>query len=834
MSLLFVLGFILLTWVVVYFTPKLWWWTGAVFLYLLATYYLGYKHLLVWYIFAFLAALIAIFFNLAPLRRILSARIYAFAKTILPHISETEALALNAGGCWFEKEIFQGKPDFNLLHASRKFELTPDEQSFLDNETNQLCAMLDDWEINHANRDLPPDVWQFIRNNGFFGLVIAKEYGGKGFSACAHSEIVLKIATKSTTAAVTVMVPNSLGPGELLHNYGTKAQKEYYLPRLASGVEIPCFALTGPTAGSDATSIPDEGIVCYGMHEGSKVLGIRLQHVDKRYITLAPVATLIGLAFQLQDPDGLLASTGVEGITCALLPRDHLGLEIGNRLLPLNLSFMNGTIRIKETFIPIEWIIGGQEMAGQGWRMLVECLSIGRSISLPACGTANALLSLVTTSAYSLVREQFNLAIGNFEGVGGVLAKMGGLCYLMNATRQYTVTAVDSGIRPSVASAIAKYHLTEMGRVVVNDAMDIHGGRGIIMGPNNYLGDIYQGIPVGITVEGANIMSRNLLIFGQGIMKCHPYLRQEYEAIASEDGLHAFDQAIFAHFGYLAQNKTRAIFQAFTSGWFTQGYPSKFKRYYQQITRMSSAFSYISEAVLFLFGGELKRKERISARMGDVMSYLYMASSTLKYFKDNGERADDEIFVRWSVEHCLLTAQVALCAVLDNLPKASIGKILKFFLFPYGHPFKQPSDKLEHQLSQSLLSDCATRHAMKQMCFVPDDINDPVGRMEIAFQAALVALPAKEKIKHALHNHLLVRPSMDAVSAMDSTTADVISSSALNSTLEAKTAQAAHVAGIISSDELAALNLSQKYTHEVIQVDEFKPDELGTRNNNWK
>ena len=538
----FIMGFLLLTLIVLYNKPRLMVWTLTIFIYLLLTKLLGLNvSTFVFFCVSLTYLGIAVFFNIKPLRYILSRVIYSKAKKIIPGISETEKLALDAGDAWYEKELFLGKPDFNLLHNSRKFTLSAEEKNFLDIETTQLCNMIDEWHITNVEKDLPVALWDFIRDKGFFGLVIKKEYGGKGFSAAAHSEIVMKIATRSVSGAVTVMVPNSLGPGELLYHYGTAQQKEYYLPRLAKGLEIPCFALTGPISGSDATAMPDKGVVCYGEHDGKQVLGIRLSNINKRYITLAPIATLVGLAFKLEDPDSLLAGTGRAGITCVLLPHNHPGLKIGNRLLPLNQVFMNGTVRIEETFIPIDWIIGGQEMAGEGWRMLVECLSIGRSISLPACGTANALFSTVMTSAYATIREQFKTSIGQFEGVEDQLAKMGGVSYMMNATRQFTVGSVDEGIKPAVASAISKYHLTENGRTVMNSAMDVHAGRAIIMGPNNYLASQYQGVPVGITVEGSNIMTRNLLIYGQGMMQCHPYLRDIYESLTNDSQFKKFD-----------------------------------------------------------------------------------------------------------------------------------------------------------------------------------------------------------------------------------------------------------------------------------------------------
>ncbi|MCC2625543.1 MAG: fadE [Burkholderiales bacterium] len=811
---LFILGYLLLTMVTIFFSPRILTWAVAMIVYFALIYFMAdiYVGHFAFYLFLTISIVIAIFFGIRPLRMILTRVIFTKARGVLPSISETEQLALNAGDPWYEQEIFRGEPNFELLHNVKKFELTKQEQSFLDNEVNQLCALLDDWDIVQKSRDLSLKAWEFIREKKFFGLVIAKQYGGLGFSAAAHSQIVMKISTRSPSAAVCVMVPNSLGPGELLFHYGTNEQKEYYLPRLADGREIPCFALTGPTAGSDATSIPDEGIVCQGEYNGQSVLGIRLRNVNKRYITLAPVATLVGLAFQLKDPDGLLKGIGRTGITCALLPHDHPGLEIGNRLYPLKQAFMNGTVRIKEAFIPIDWIIGGQKMAGEGWRMLVECLSIGRSISLPACGTANALFSTVITSAYALVREQFKVSIGSFEGVEEALAQMGGLAYMMNATRQFTVTAVDVGVRPSVASAIAKYHLSENGRVVLNHAMDIHAGRAIIEGPNNYLASAYMAAPVAITVEGANIMTRNLMIFGQGAMRCHPYIRAEYESLSSGN-VKAFDRAMFGHIGYLASNKVRAVFHAFTGGLFATGYKgSKFNRYYKQITRLSAAFAYANDVALVVLGGELKRKERLSARLGDVMSYLYMACASLKYYKDNKEQESHENFVTWVMQHCLFEAQNALIETLDNFTLPAVGKIIKFILFPYGKPYKKPTDKLEFKMADGLLNDSPLREEFKAMCYIPEDYSDVAGRMEVTFRAVLATAPIKSKIRQAVKEKRLTKGNIF------------------------KIAPEALANGIITSDELAQLQQSAKYVNEVIQVDEFGPFELGPKNAHptWK
>ncbi len=736
-------------------------------------------------------------------------RIYKASKKSMPPISVTEQVALDAGDCWYEKEVFQGKPNFNQLHSAKKFELSEEEKDFLNNETERLCSMLDDWQITHVDRDLPVEVWNYIREKGFFGLVIRQEYGGKGFSAAAHSEIVMKIATKSVSAAVTVMVPNSLGPGELLHHYGTKEQKNMFLPRLASGVDIPCFALTGPTAGSDATSLPDKGTVCYGEHQGKKVLGIRLENINKRYITLAPVATLVGLAFQLSDPEGLLKEEGQEGITCALLPHDHPGLEIGNRALPLSQAFMNGTIRAEKMFIPIDWIIGGQKMAGDGWRMLVECLSIGRAISLPACGTANALLSTVITSAYSMVREQFKTPIGYFEGVEEFLGQMGGLAYLADATRQFTVAAVDAGIKPSVASAISKYHLTETGRVVLNHAMDIHGGRGIIMGPNNYLARGYQATPVGITVEGANIMTRNLMIFGQGAMRCHPYIREESESLMNpneKEGYEAFSKLMKKHMGYLTKNILRTFWYGISCGATATGYHSKFNVYYKRITRLSTAYAAINDIALISLGGALKRKERLSSRLGDVMSYLYMACAVLKYYKDQGEKSEDDIFVEWALQHCLYQAQDALVETLRNFPNRMLATSLKFIAFPYGKPYKKPKDILEKKISHALLKDTKTRQRMKAKCYVPEDEKDPVGRVEHAYQMVLKAIPIQQKIKDAIKAKKLEKGPWQSL------------------------IDKARASGVISDEEITLLKEVEKTTNSVIQVDEFGPYVLGPKN----
>ncbi len=800
-----ILLFLILNLGILYFSPRCLLWAGLTLFYLLVCYHMYWMSAGLVFIFAAIIVAVLVINFATPLKLPFLKQLYYFFQSKLPPISNTEAVALNAGDSWFEKEIYNGKPNFEILHNIKPHVLSKEEEEFFNNETEQLCAMVNDWQVSQ-DLDLPEDVWSFLKKSKFFGLVIPKEYGGKGFSAAAHSDIVLKVATRSVSAAVTVMVPNSLGPGELLLHYGTDEQKKYYLPRLADGLEIPCFALTGPYSGSDAVSMSDTGTVCYGEYEGEKILGIKLTNVNKRYITLAPVATLIGLAFKLEDPDNLLQGHGVTGITCVLLKRDLKGLEIGNRLLPMQQAFMNGTVRIKEAFIPLDWIIGGQAMAGQGWRMLVECLSIGRSISLPACGTANSLFNSVTASAYSLIREQFKLSIGNFEGIEEQLANIIGTAYAANSTRQFTVAAVDAGIKPAVASAISKYHLTEMGRDSINRSMDIHAGKAIIMGPNNYIAKGYMGIPVGITVEGANIMTRSLLIFGQGMMHCHPYLRKLYETLSENKGITSikqFDSLLSAIFANLAQNKVRAIFHGLTCGMFAKGYKaSKFNCYYKQITRLSSAFAYVSDVILFILGGELKRKERLSARLGDVISYLYIASATLKQFKDQNQPIDDEIYVEWALKTYLYKAQEALIDVCDNFNIKAIGWIMKKGIFPYGRTFNKPSDKLERKISQAFMHDTSTRHKFKNYCYVTENPEDGVGKLEAAYQAMLSNMDIRKKIHVAVKKKIL--PSVG-----------------LKANLEAAVKK-----NIISESEAISLDKLLQLIDAVIQVDEFTFEEL--------
>jgi len=701
-------------------------------------------------------AVVALFYFLPDLRvDWISRKLYSFMQQVLPPMTETEKTALEAGDVWWEGELFRGKPDWKMLLGFKKPQLTEEEQAFVDNETEELCSMLDDWDIVHKRKDLPPEVWKFIKEKGFLGMIIPKKYGGKGFSALAHSTVVTKLATRSGSAAVTVMVPNSLGPGELLLHYGTQEQKDHYLPRLAEGKEIPCFALTSPVAGSDAGAIPDKGVVCKGEFNGEEVLGIKLDW-NKRYITLAPVATIVGLAFKLYDPDGMLGDEGKTdyGITCALIPADHPGVEIGQRHLPMNLAFMNGTTHGKDVFIPMSMLIGGQEYAGQGWRMLVESLAAGRSISLPAMGTAVAKLSYRMTGAYSLIREQFKTPIGRFEGVEEAMAQIAGLSYRIEASRVMTAGAVDLGVKPSVVSAIAKYHMTEMGRDIMNHSMDIHGGRAIIMGERNYMANGYMSQPIGITVEGANILTRNLMIFGQGAIRCHPYVLREMLAAQmddTEEGVKRFDSLLFRHVGYGVSNFFRTLGLGVTASKIAEKpVAGETGRYYQQLTRMSSALALTSDVAMGMLGGDLKRKERLSARLADVLSHLYLCSTVLKYYEDQERPLADLPYVRWNMEYGLFHIQEAFYEFYENFPNKVVGKFLRFVAFPYGKSYRKPSDSLERDIVKPMMQDCEIRDRITQYSYIGKTADDVTGRVELAFHKVLAADQVRRKLRKAI------------------------------------------------------------------------------------
>lgn len=694
---------------------------------------------------------LAVLFNLPMLRqRLVSQPLLNYVKRVLPPMSDTERAAIDAGTVWWEAELFRGSPDWTKLKRYPEATLTDVEQAFLDGPVETLCSMMDDWQITYELNDLPPEVWQYIKDERFLGMVIPESYGGLGFSAMAHSEVVTKLATRSVTGAVSVMVPNSLGPAELLLHYGTEEQKNHYLPRLAVGEEIPCFALTGPSAGSDAGAMTDFGTVCRGQYQGQEVLGMKLTW-DKRYITLGPVATLLGLAFKVYDPDKLLGSEVDLGITCALIPTDTAGVNIGRRHFPLNQAFMNGPNSGEEVFIPMEWVIGGQAMVGQGWRMLMESLSVGRGISLPSNGVASGKATARFVGAYARVRKQFNLPIGKFEGIEEVLGKMAALTYTMDAGRRLTCAALDQGEKPSVVSAILKYYNTENMRVVLNDGMDIVGGKGICMGPSNFLGRAYQAIPVGITVEGANILTRSLIIFGQGAIRCHPWLMKEITAASLDnrkEALQSFDEALMGHIGYAVQNGARSLFHGLTKGKFADSpIVGKNAKYYRRLARMSAAYSFLADFAMLFLGGALKRKEMLSGRFADALMHMYMASAVLKRFEDTGRPEADQPLLEWSVRHALFQTQVALDQILRNFPNTLVGLLLRGIVFPLGRRYRTPNDKLTQACARILLSESESRDRLTSGVYISDDPVDVTGSVEYAFKCVLAAEGAERKLK---------------------------------------------------------------------------------------
>jgi acyl-CoA dehydrogenase len=754
-----------------------------------------------------LLLLFIVFFGIPLLRRnVISAAALRRLRKVLPQISATEQEAIDAGTVWWDGELFSGDPNWDKLLAYPKAELSVREQSFVDNEVEQLCAMLDDWDITHVRADLPEEVWQFIKDKGFFGMIIPRRYGGLEFSAQAHSAVVSKVASRSGTAAVTVMVPNSLGPAELLLHYGTEEQRDKYLPRLARGLEVPCFALTGPFAGSDAGAIPDHGVICYGEFAGQgNVLGIRLTW-EKRYITLAPAATLLGLAFKLYDPEGLLGGEVNRGITLALIPTDTPGVQIGRRHFPLNSAFLNGPTQGQGVFVPMDFIIGGASRVGQGWRMLMECLAAGRSISLPASSVGGMKLVARTCGAYARVRKQFRLPIGRFEGVEEPLARIGAHTYMVDAARRFTALGVDIGEKPSVISAIVKYHATERCRVVINDAMDVHGGKGISLGPDNYLGRFYQQMPVAITVEGANILTRALMIFGQGAIRSHPYVLKEIAAVNSQDrerALHQFDEALFGHLTFALSNAARSLVFGLTGG---RGIPTpegiETRRYYQQLTRFSAAFALAADVAMAVFGGSLKRREKISARLGDVLSMLYLCSATIKRFQDDGRPPEDLPLLQWGMQDALYKIQTAFDGVIRNFPNKLVRGLLEILIFPVGRRVSPPSDHLGHIVAGLLMQPGACRDRLTWGIYVPDDEQDPVGALEAALSSTLASEPLLERLEAARKAGKL--QTLDEL---------------------LRIAEARDL-GIMTADEALQLERDYALRRKVIMVDDFSAEEL--------
>lgn len=692
--------------------------------------------------------------NVPALRiRLISARAKRALAKLLPPMSSTEREALEAGTAWWDRELFAGKPDWQWFANTELPRLRPDEQAFLDNEVEVLCGMLDEWHIHHERHDLPPEVWQFLRDQGFLGLIIPKEYGGKGFSAFGQSSVMTKLATRSITAAVSAMVPNSLGPGELLMDFGTDEQKRYWLPRLASGEEIPCFGLTGTEAGSDAGAIPDRGVVCYGDYDGQQVLGIRLTFA-KRWITLAPVATVIGLAFKLYDPERLLGGVQEYGISCALVPAKHPGVEIGLRHNP-GAPFMNGPISGTDVFIPVDWLIGGVPMAGKGWRMLMHCLGKGRGISLPAMATASSKVCYRAVGAFARIREQFNTPVGQFEGVQEATAEIAALAYTMEAMRQLVTRGLVDGT-PAVVSAIVKYHSTEMMRTVVDHGMDVLGGRGIQMGPRNPLVLAYQSVPVAITVEGANILTRSLMIFGQGSMRCHPYLFEEFLLLGepdTPDSLRRFDRLLFKHAGYSISRFLRTIVLGWFGRWLAKApsSASTFSRpWYQRIDRFSAILAITADLGLLVMGGKLKQREMLSARLGDVLSQLFIASAVLKYHEHlPADRAND-LHAEYALRRSFIASQRALVAFYDNFPVKWLGSTLKFLAFPLGLPVNHGTDQLVRELGTAIMQPTVVREALSECAYRTNDPNDAQGRLEAALQALITIEEPLRKLRRAV------------------------------------------------------------------------------------
>ncbi len=703
-----------------------------------------------WIIFA----IVALPLNISEFRKqYISLPLLKIFRTIMPQMSQTEQEAIDAGTTWFEAELFRGSPDWKKLHNYETPRLSVDEQSFINGPVEQVCKMMNDWQTTHVDADLSPEVWQFLKDNKFFAMIIKKKYGGLEFCAYAQSRVLQKLSGVSTVLASTVGVPNSLGPGELLQLYGTTEQQDHYLPLLAVGDEIPCFALTSPEAGSDAGAIPDEGIICYGNFEGKEVLGMSLTW-DKRYITLAPIATVLGLAFKLKDPDNLLGDTVDLGITCALIPTNLDGVITGRRHFPLNVPFQNGPTQGNDVFVPLDFIIGGAEMAGQGWRMLVECLSVGRAITLPS-NSAGGIKSLaLATGAYSRIRRQFKIPIGKMEGIEEALARIGGNAYLMDAVTTMSTGAIDLGEKPSVISAIAKYHLTEKMRSCVNDAMDIHGGKGICMGESNYLARGYQGAPIAITVEGANILTRSLIIYGQGAIRCHPYVLAELEAANQTDdaiALKEFDHALFGHIGFAISNVVRSLWFSLTGSRIQRTpFRDKTARYYHLLTRFSSNLAMLSDISMLTLGGDLKRKERISARLGDVLSHLYLSSACLKRYNDEGRQTEDFPLLQWAVEDGLYETQQAIDALISNFPNKMVAIFLRTMIFPLGTWLKKPSDLTEHKVAKILQTPSKTRDRLGRGQYLTREPENILGQLEQTLDDIIACEPIFKKVCNAI------------------------------------------------------------------------------------
>lgn len=753
------------------------------------------------------AAPVLLLLTLTPLRRaVLSRPAMAGFRRIMPKMSPTEQAAVEAGGVWWDAELFAGKPNWKRLLATPAPVLTPEEQSFLDHEAEHLCDLANDWETTSVWQDLSPEAWAYAKDKGFLGMIIPKAYGGLGFSAYAHSQVIQKLSTRCSAAAVSVMVPNSLGPAELLLHYGTEAQKNHYLPRLARGEEIPCFALTNPYAGSDAASITDVGVVCKAMWNGVETLGFRISW-RKRYITLAPVATVLGLAFRAMDPDGLLGGEAEPGITCVLIPRDHPGVEIGRRHWPLNAVFQNGPTTGDDVFVPMDMVIGGREQVGTGWRMLMECLAAGRAISLPSSNVGMSKLAVGMVGAYVAIRRQFNQPIGAFEGVQEALARMAGHLYTTDAVRRLAAAALDQGEKPSVVSAIAKYHVTERARLIINDGMDVVGGKGVCMGPGNFLARAYQQIPVAITVEGANIMTRTLIIYGQGAIRCHPYVLTLMRTAGAGE-LKPFDAALFGYVGFLFRNMARALVFSLTGGLLIAApgeAAPQLRRYYKAATRLSTLLALASDLSMATVGGALKRKGAMTGRMGDILSQLFILSSVLKRFEDEGRPSEDLPFVHWAAQDALARAGTAWRDLLANHPNRGAALFLKLVGAPFGLKASGPDDACAAAVAGLIQQHGPARDRLVAGSWTARIEVDPIAATLVAFDLYPQVEAIERRLKDAIRAGRIARAPQ-------------------NLTLLNAWAAKAEGLGLINAEEHAAIARFAVYADQAIQVDDFPAD----------
>tara|TARA_B100001750_G_scaffold35912_1_gene25577 strand:+ start:1211 stop:3643 length:2433 start_codon:yes stop_codon:yes gene_type:complete len=760
----------------------------------------GFYLVLLWVSFGLLVSL-----NIPEIRRnYYSAKILKLYRALLPKISKTEQEAIDSGSIWWDAELFTGNPNWEVLRSNPKPHLTSEEQAFLDGPVNKVCEMIDEWKVIHKDYDLPEEVYDFVKKEGFLSLIIPKKYGGLEFSPLGVASVMAKIGSRSPTLSSIAGVPNSLGPAELLMHYGTEKQREEYLPKLASGELIPCFALTGPYAGSDATSIPDTGVVSKGIFEGEEIIGIKL-NFNKRYITLAPIATLIGLAFKLSDPDHLIGETKDYGITCALLPSDLDGLETGRRHIPIGIPFMNGTIIGNDVFIPLDFIIGGIDQAGGGWKMLTDCLSAGRAISLPSGAMSGAKSAVAVTGPYARVREQFGMPIAEFEGILEPLGRIAGRAYIINSSLTTTAMAIGAGQKPSVISAIMKYHTTELARLIGIDAMDIHGGKAVMLGPKNYLSTAHESAPIGITVEGANIMTRSLIIFGQGAFRCHPFVLKEIEAANLEDETEAieqFDVHFFNHIGYSVTNAASAFVRGITDKFTDSPVMDETATYYRQINRFSAAFALLTDISMVVMGGSLKRKETISARLGDVLSSLYLASVSLKYYEDTGDKEAELPLVHWTQKTLIAEAQEKIHQTLSNFPNKFIGILIKLIIFPLGRNFCGPTIEETLRIGKLISRKTKTRENLINGIYLQEEPTNHYAQMNKALELYESCYPIKSEIHTAKKKGLIKGNNFD----------DLLDSAVNES--------------VISKEQAGLLKEYNLICDDIINVDDFSQEEV--------